>query len=83
MSPRVEPLSCKGLERLVSFLKGRSTRELEGIAMGLMFLDILKRRGIEDKNVLKRKLITLVESRRPFLSDIVGEIADTVVSNFA
>ena len=79
----LKPLEDERLKKLIEFLKDKSTNELEGIATGLMFLDILRRKGVKDKEILKRKLAILIESRKPFLSSIVEDIANTVVSNFA
>jgi uncharacterized protein YwgA len=76
-------LDNENIKRLIEFLKGKSIAELEGIATGLMFLDILKRKGVKDKDLLRKKLAILIESRKPFLSSIVEDIANTVVSNFA
>ena len=80
---RLKPLDDEKLRELIEFLKDKSTDELEGIATGLMFLDILKRRGIRDRDILKKKLVILIESRKPFLSSIVDNITNIVVSNFA
>ena len=79
----LEPINDENARKLIDFIKGRSTSELEGIATGLMFLDILKRKGIKDKELLKKKLAILIESRKPFLSGIVDDLANTVVSYFA
>jgi len=79
----LKPLDDERLKKLIEFLKDKSTNELEGIATGLMFLDILRRKGVKDKDILKRKLAILIESRKPFLSSIVDDIVNTVVSYFA
>ena len=78
----LKPLEDEKMEKLIEFLKGKSTHELEGIATGLMFLDILKIRGINDKEELRDLLIGIVKSRKPFLSDIAEQIVDTVLSTF-
>jgi len=82
---RLKPLDDEKLRELIKFLKDKSTDELEGIATGLMFLDILKRKGIRDrdKGILKKKLAILIESRKPFLSSIIYNITNIVISNFA
>ena len=76
----LEPLDNENVKKLIEFIKSKSTNELEGIATGLMFADILEKRGVKDKEVLKKKLSTIIESRKPFLSNMADKIADTVVS---
>jgi uncharacterized protein YwgA len=79
----LETLDGENVRELIEFVKDKSINELEGIATGLMFVRILKMRGIKDGKELKKKLSTIIESRKPFLSDIVDEIADIVVSRFS
>ncbi len=75
----LKPISGENVRKLIEFIDGKSTSELEGIATGLMFLEILKRKGFTDRNALKKKLAVLIESRKPFLSDMVNSIVDTVL----
>ena len=78
----LEPINDENARKLIDFIKGRSTSELEGIATGLMFLRILKIRGIDDKEELRDLLVDIVKSRKPFLSDMAEQIVDTVLSTF-
>ena len=79
----LKPLDGENIRELTEFVKNKSVNELEGIATGLMFVRILKMRGIKDRKVLKKKLSTIIESKKPFLSNIADEIADIVISRFS
>ncbi|ADB57086.1 hypothetical protein [Archaeoglobus profundus] len=77
-----EPLTCEEVEKLIEFLRGKSTAELEGIATGLMFLKILKRKGIYGEKDLRELLVGIIKSRKPFLSNIAERLVDTVIETF-